>query len=67
MTHLSLHKPEIWSKDYKQIMKNTFQKFNEKDFLKFLLNELNFHRISDYRVDTSYKIKMIEVFYEERK
>lgn len=67
MTHLSLHKPETWSNDYKQIMKNTFQQLNEKDFLKFLHNEFNFHRISDYRIDTSYKIKMIEVFYGERK
>lgn len=67
MTHLSIHRPELWSEDYKQIVKNTFLQFNEEDFLKFLRNEFDFHRISDYRIDTSYKIKMIEVFYEERK
>lgn len=66
MIFLSLHKTEIWKKDYLQIMKNTFQSFSTKDFLLFLCNEYNFHRISDYRVEFINGNKTITVFYEER-
>lgn len=65
MTRISLHRPETWKKDYKQIVINTFQKFSEKDFEKFLRNEFVCHRISQYMIEPKDN-KIITVFYEER-
>jgi hypothetical protein len=62
MMYLALHTLSS-HKDYKQILKNTFQTFNPRDFIKFLENEIKCNRIKKFKIESVYDNEIISVIF----